>query len=128
MGYSVSSAVEGTGFIVTDGELWVHQDPTSGDVSVFFRQPLTLVDNTYGANSTGWLFDVAYEMIVSGDLFAANGFGKVSIPVAHDSPNKTAKNKVFPKLEGEIPEPASMLIVTAGVGLFVARRRCRTHA
>jgi len=35
-------------------QLWTYQDPTTLDVSVAFIQPVTLVDNTYGANSIGW--------------------------------------------------------------------------
>ena len=34
--------------------LWTHQDPGTGDLSVLLIQPLSLVDNTYGANSIGW--------------------------------------------------------------------------
>jgi len=184
------------------GQLWIYQDPTTLDVSVVFIQPVTLVDNTYGANSIGWggdapsgkshnfgdlkgsdkaqftftdglgnvvldvtmdyidedggvyssggvidgdgdvhtgsaadvkawgssldysfnvlghntftedsplsvpdysdppsapgwIFEVIYEVQVDGALFAANGFGGVTIPIVHDSPNKIGKNKVY---------------------------------
>ena len=53
-GQSVIFGVEGTGQTVAGGQLWVHQSQASGDVSVLFIQPKTLVDNTYGDNSIGW--------------------------------------------------------------------------
>jgi len=57
-GYSsgnwVSFTVERSDIIVTDGQLWTYEDAATGDVSVYFRQPLTLVDNTYGDNAIGW--------------------------------------------------------------------------
>ncbi|GAX62099.1 type IIA topoisomerase (DNA gyrase/topo II, topoisomerase IV), A subunit [Candidatus Scalindua japonica] len=37
-----------------EGDLWINQDTTSGDISLAFIQPLSLVDNSYGDNSIGW--------------------------------------------------------------------------
>ncbi|MFH1733061.1 MAG: SdrD B-like domain-containing protein [Planctomycetota bacterium] len=36
------------------GEMWCYQDPVTNDLSLAIIQPLSLVDNTYGANSIGW--------------------------------------------------------------------------
>ena len=226
--------VEGGGW-ATGGELWLHQDPATADLSIVFIQPVTLVDNTYGANSIGWgalapsgknhnftdllgsdkaqfqvtdglgnllldvtvdyitakdggyrslgvtggdgvvtvgaasdvkaygtsldynfntlghdsfivnsplsvpdysdpasapgwVFEVIYELKVDGALFAANGLGDVTIPLVHDSPNKIAKNKVFPKTDIPIPpdqplipEPATGSLLL--LGLLAAPRR-----
>ncbi len=57
-GFFVTLEVEGpkkSGNVPADsGELWLYQDAISRHLSVSFIQPLTLVDNTYGANSIGW--------------------------------------------------------------------------
>ena len=37
-----------------EGELWLTQDTTIGDIFRAFIQPLTLVDNSYGDNAIGW--------------------------------------------------------------------------
>ena len=227
-GITLSFAVEDTTTIVHGGRLWTYQDSSTGDLSVYFMQPLTLVDNTYGANSIGWgsdapsgknhnfkdligsdkaqfvftdgqgnivldiitdyfsetakgsgvydsmgvtgdkdsavtvgsaddvlawsssldynfnvlnhklivdspatdlnytenpnykgwMFEVGYELRIAGSVFGANGFGDVTIPIVHDSPNKIGKNKVYPT-----PEPATMLLLAAGIPLFLKRRR-----
>jgi len=220
-------AVERSDTIVSGGQLWLHQDPGTGDVFVAFMQPLTLVDNTYGAGSigwgddapsgknhnfkditgsdkaqfqftdnagntvldvtldylsetskgsgvyaslgvtgrdgnvnvgsatdvlewgtsldynfntlgfvltanspatddaytenpdyAGWVYDVIYEMRVGADVFGDNGFGDVTIPIVHDSPNKIGKNKVYT----QTPEPATIALLTFG-GLMLIRRR-----
>ena len=36
------------------GELWTYQDSKSGDLYVSFTQPISLVDNSYGRNASGW--------------------------------------------------------------------------
>lgn len=53
-GWSLDFSVEKSDNIVSGGQLWVHEDASTGDVSVAFVQPLTLVDNTYGDNTVGW--------------------------------------------------------------------------
>jgi len=58
-GWYVDFAVERSDTIVTGGQLWVHEDTGTGDVTVLFTQPLTLVDNTYGDNAVGWGKSVA---------------------------------------------------------------------
>ncbi|MDP6635707.1 MAG: PEP-CTERM sorting domain-containing protein [Phycisphaerae bacterium] len=232
----ISFAVEKTSIIVQDGKLWLYQDTSTGDLSLYFMQPLTLVDNTYGANSIGWgrgvapsgknhnfkdligsdkaqfvitdglgdvvlditvdyfsetfkdsgvydsmgvtgsgdsavnigspddvqewsssldynfnvlgheltqdspatdlnytenpnyqgwLFEVGYELRIDGDVFGENGLGEVSIAIVHDSPNKIGGNKIYPEVSPPVPEPATMLLLAAGIPLFVKRRRRR---
>lgn len=52
-----------------------------------------------------WVFDVIYEFKIDGDVFGNNGFGGVTIPIVHDSPNKIGKNKVYPDIYVVIPLP-----------------------
>jgi len=58
-GHSVEFQVEGVATPVTGGLLWLHQNPITRDLFLFFSQPKTLVDNTYGKNSIGWGKNVA---------------------------------------------------------------------
>ncbi len=61
----------------------------------------------------GWIFEMVYEFQISGDLFD-DGFGDVSIPLAHNSPNKIDKNKTYPQIDDPIttvPEPTSFLLI-----------------
>jgi len=230
-GQYVSFAVEKVDTIVEGGQLWVHEDSATGDVTVLFSQPLTLVDNTYGDNAVGWgkgvapsgknhnfkdllgsdkaefvftnslgqialdltmdyisetsdgyaclgvtggdgelrvgsedlilasgtsldynfntlgyvldqdspatdedytanpqyagwIYEVTYELQVSGAAFGDAGFGGVSIPIVHDSPNKIGKNKVYPEGFEPIPEPATLsLLALGGLVTFLRRRR-----
>lgn len=235
-GRSVNFAVEKVTTIVPGGELWVHEDVLTGDVTVLFTQPLTLVDNTYGDNAVGWgkgvapsgknhnfkdlkgsdnaqfvftdgagdtvldvimdyisetsedsgvfrslgvtggdggvnagsaasvlqwgtsldynfnalglvltedspatdasytenplyqgwVFEVTYELRVSGSAFGPEGFGEVSISRVHDSPNKIGKNKVYPDINGAIPELGTIgLLALGAIGVLVRRRRQR---
>ena len=228
-GIALSFAVEDSTTIVQGGKLWKYQDPSTGDLSIYFMQPLTLVDNTYGANSIGWgknvapsgknhnfkdlvgsdkaqfvfsdaqgnvvldittdyfsetakdsgvydsmgvtgdrdsavdvgsagdvlewsssldynfnvlnhkltvdspatdlnytenpnyqgwIYEVGYELRIAGSVFGSSGLGDIGLTVVHDSPNKIGKNKVYPT-----PEPATMLLLAAGIPLFVKRRR-----
>jgi len=58
-GYWVKLEVEGGNIPADDGTLWLYHDPHTLDLFANFTQPLTLVDNTYGANSIGWGKNVA---------------------------------------------------------------------
>ena len=51
--YNVTFTLEG-GSQVSGGRLLIYVDDASGDVSVAFEQPTSLVDNSYGVNSVGW--------------------------------------------------------------------------
>ena len=58
IGYNVNLNVEGVDPVEEKGKLWYHYDYDltckKYCLSVAFVQPLTLVDNSYGANSIGW--------------------------------------------------------------------------
>jgi len=85
-----------------------------------------------------WQFPVVYEGRVDGTAFA-NGFGGVTIPIAHVSPNKLGANKVYPEIgdpiteeshDPSVPEPTTVLLFgSAFVLLTRVRRRKRrlTH-
>jgi len=232
-GWFLDFAVERVADTVSGGQLWVHQDAGTGDVTALFSQPLTLVDNTYGDNAigwgkgvapsgknhnfkdlagsdkaqfvftdgtgsvvldvvvdyisetsrgsgayatlgvtgpdgqvntgdasdvlavgtslnynfntlgfvetenspatdedysenplfAGWVFEVIYEIRVSGDLFEEEGFGEVDIPIVHDSPNKIGKNKVYPDPRDPVPEPTTLGLLALGGGVVMLRRR-----
>ena len=85
--------------------------------------PATDKNYTENPNFPGWVFEDTYEFKVDGSLFAKNGFGGVSVPLIHDSPNKIGDNKIYTKLDGVLPEP--MTLVTLGLGSLVLSRRRR---
>ncbi len=224
-GWPVVFAVEKAVGVVGGGELWLHEDTSTGDVYVAFIQPLVLVDNTYGANSIGWgpdapsgkrhnfedllnsdraqfvftdgagvtvldvvmdyisqadggyrslgvsggdgavnvgaagsvlewgtsldynfnvlgyaltedspatdpdytenplfpgwVFEVTYELRISGEAFGDEGFGGVTIPLVHDSPNKIGKGKVYPE---PVPEPAAAFLALGALAALIRRR------
>ena len=66
-------------------------------------------DDNYTENPSypGWEFSVVYEVQVDGSLFG-NGFGGVSVPIAHVSPNKIGRNKVWTTPSGPICQPAAI--------------------
>lgn len=79
---------------------------------------------------SGWLFDVIYELQVDGSVFGGQGFGGVTIPLVHDSPNKVGGHKVYPDIGGNgyvIPEPTGLviwsLLGTLAITLAWRRRR-----
>ena len=87
--------------------------------------PATDANYAENPNYPGWVFEVAYELRVSGDLFRANDFGGVRVTLVHDSPNKIGKNKVYPTVVSEVPEPATMTLLALGAAAILARRQRR---
>lgn len=87
-----------------------------------------------------WQFDVVYEGRVDGNAFA-NGFGAVTVPVAHISPNKLARKGRFtpsddppappppappPPTPPVVPEPATAALLLGGTAALLARWRRRS--
>lgn len=88
--------------------------------------PATDEDYTENSEYAGWLFEVSYEFKIDGDVFSNKGLGDITIPLMHVSPNKIARNKVFSQGtgSGQIPEPASVILLSLGaIGLLPNRRR-----
>lgn len=80
--------------------------------------PATDEDYTENPYFPGWVFEVTYEFQIDGNLFRDNGFGGLTIPIVHNSPNKVAKNAVFPTV---VPEPSTMGLLS--LGALLSRRR-----
>jgi len=81
-----------------------------------------------------WQFDVTYELKVKGSVFENSPFDATapdaySVPLAHVSPNKIGRNKVYPTVEAVVPEPASLVVwsLLAGIAVAVMWRR-KKHA
>jgi len=70
-----------------------------------------------------WVFEVTYEFLVDGAIFQDNGFGELTIPVVHDSPNKIGKNHVYMEINGVIPEPATVALLGLGSLTLLRKRR-----
>jgi len=84
--------------------------------------PATDDDYTPNPAYPGWVFEVSYELKISGSAFGPSGFGDVSLPIVHDSPNKIGKNKVYPRVDGQIPEPGSLSLLCFGAALVAWRK------
>jgi len=93
------------GFVLTD------DSPAADD-------NYNVADPAYG----DWVFEVTYEFQIDGSLFEENGFGGLTIPVLHDSPNKIGKNRVYTQIDGAVPEPTTVCLLGLG-GLFFLRKR-----
>jgi len=85
--------------------------------------PATDLNYTENPNYQGWIYEVGYELRIAGSVFGSSGFGDIGLTVVHDSPNKIGKNKVYPT---PTPEPATMLLLAAGIPLLAKRRRRQT--
>lgn len=81
--------------------------------------PATDEDYTENPDFPGWVFEVTYEFQIDGSLFRDNDFGGLTIPTVHNSPNKIAKNVVFPTV---VPEPSTMGLLSLGA-LLIRRRK-----
>jgi len=69
------------------GLLGTYQDPGTGNVSVVFVQPVTLVDNTYGANAIGWTGGHKLKELKGSDtaqIVFKDGSGSVVLDVTVD--------------------------------------------
>ncbi len=125
-----SEVPSGTGYIMEIGTSLDYNfndkgyELTTNSPDTVSDSDYTLVDGTY----EGWIFDVTYELKISGDAFEPGGFdvSKLTIDLVHDSPNKMGKNKVWPEIDGEIngngpppsgyiPEPLTIFAVFGGV-------------
>ena len=82
--------------------------------------PATDEDYTQNPDFPGWVFEVTYEFQIDGSLFADNGFGGLTIPTVHNSPNKVARNVVFPTV---VPEPSTMGLLSLGALLLRRRKK-----
>ncbi len=84
--------------------------------------PATDVGYTENPNFAGWLYEVTYEFQIDGSLFAANGFGALTIPIVHVSPNKVGKNKVYTDVN-VVPAPGALLLGSIGLSCVSWLRR-----
>ena len=87
------------------------------------NSPATDANYTENASYPGWLFEVSYELRIAGSAFGSSGFGNVTVPSVHDSPNKIGKNKIYTEIDGAVPEPASISLLAFGALWFARRRR-----
>jgi len=70
-----------------------------------------------------WVYEVTYEFRIDGAIFQDNGFGGLTIPVVHDSPNKIGKNHVYIEINGAVPEPATVALLGLGSLTLLGKRR-----
>lgn len=90
-------------------------------------------DADYGnPDLADWVYEITYELQIAGsvigDGFDPSNADWFEIGVVHMSPNKLGRNKVYPKVDGAIPEPSSVLVwvllgvSSGGVGWWRRRR------
>ena len=87
------------------------------------HSPLTDADYSDPASAPGWVFEVVYELKVDGDVFGTNGFGDVTMPVVHNSPNKIGKNKAFTEENPVVPEAGTLTAFVLGLTALSRRKR-----
>jgi len=87
------------------------------------NSPATDSQYTENPDYAGWVFEITYELQIDGDLFDSAGFGGLTVPIIHDSPNKMGKNKVWTEVNGEVPEPATIALLGLSSVVFCRRRR-----
>jgi len=135
MGGSVGFTVENTRLIPDDGQFWIYQDPITGELSVYFMPPPTLVDNTYGDNDIGWGKGIASSGEVyddagaigekEGGVFAGSAEDMLkwssTLGYSFDVLNcELAEGP--PEIGSPAPEPATMLLLAASAPILVRRR------
>lgn len=76
------------------------------------------------ASAPGWVYDVIYEVEVSGSVFGAAGFGGVNFPSAHNSPSKLGIS-TFPQVPPPtpVPEPGTAVPLAALLAALAFSRR-----
>ena len=132
-GYAADSVEDGEGRINIGSvgdiiEVGTSLDYNFNTLGHVLTEDSPATDEGYTDNSeyAGWLFEVSYEFEIDGNVFGDKGFGDITIPLAHASPNKIGRNRVFSQGTGveQIPEPASIILLSLGaIGLLPNRRR-----
>jgi hypothetical protein len=103
-GYGSLGATGGDGKMHTGDSAWILAD-TSQDWNMnnaspsypdkVIKSPPT--DSNYTQNPNyPWIFENLYEMRIDKTAFGVAGFGNVTIPKVHDSPNKLGDSSIFP--------------------------------
>ncbi|TSA44836.1 MAG: PEP-CTERM sorting domain-containing protein [Deltaproteobacteria bacterium] len=121
----------GDGKMITGAASYVQDWGTSIDYNLNVlhhvlttNSPATTSSSSYTVTNPAladWIFNVVYEVQIDKSVFGASGFGGVTVPIVHDSPNKLGTNAVYTVPDGPIqpptvPEPGTLILL--GLGLF----------